>query len=197
MPLESLPSAADGARLTPPAAIDPVTGLLTLPYVLDRLQYTLALQTRRPGGMAVVHIALENFAELRASEGAAVATGILLAFSQRLAEAVRLADSVARLKGEHFGCLLDGINSARQAERAAERYLSLLQERYTVEDQTITVQVRAGVALSTPCLARRDGAVLLQDAQDAWLRATAAASSSLWVLAAHDHPAFMQPTHAL
>ncbi|WP_432994169.1 putative bifunctional diguanylate cyclase/phosphodiesterase [Dactylosporangium sp. CA-233914] len=98
---------------------------------------------------AVLLIDLDDFKEVNDTLGHAVGDDVLVAVAERLRAAVRASDVVARLGGDEFAVLLRHA-PAGDADRAAERMLSLLAPPVQAAGHHLLVHASIGVAPAHP-----------------------------------------------
>src|SRR5215218_7971253 len=105
---------------------DPLTGLPNRSLFLDRLELSLARARRCDDVVAVLFLDLDNFKVVNDSLGHEVGDQLLFAVSQRLERCLRSTDIVARMGGDEFTVLLEGVSGAGVAEETAERIIRKL-----------------------------------------------------------------------
>jgi diguanylate cyclase (GGDEF)-like protein len=66
---------------------------------------------------------------------------------KRLAGLLRKSDTIARLGGDEFAILLPKVSGRDWAERIAERCLAVLVEPFEIDDVSLEVGARIGIAL--------------------------------------------------
>ena len=153
------------ASVAEQAMIDPLTGASNRRGFERALRIELDRSTRRNHPLALVIADLDDFKLVNDEHGHTVGDDVLITLAERLQDAVRSADTVARLGGEEFALLLpetDLAGALAVAERARSSF-----ERGGVQlrnGSTLTVTASFGVA-DFP--ASRDGAALMQDADNA------------------------------
>jgi diguanylate cyclase (GGDEF)-like protein len=153
------------ASVAEQAMIDPLTGASNRRGFERALRIELDRSVRRGHPLALVIADLDDFKLVNDRHGHGVGDDVLVTLAERLREAVRSADTVARLGGEEFALLLpetDIPGALAVAERARSSF-----ERGGVRlrnGSTLTVTASFGVA-GFP--ASRDGAALMQDADSA------------------------------
>lgn len=126
-------SLRDNARLfetiQEASVTDPLTGLANRRLLLDRLGRALARQSRRGGTTGVLFLDLDEFKAVNDAYGHEVGDEVLIAVGERLREALREEDTVARgnpgdawlrgavgrLGGDEFVVLLEGIKDPADA----------------------------------------------------------------------------------
>lgn len=127
---------------------DPMTGIASRRRVLSVMPDWIARHSvtlARP--FAIVFIDLDGFKAINDTYGHAAGDAILKAVGQRLQEGVGRADIAARLAGDEFVVLLDGIASQAAADEAAARLVEKIAEQVSYGDVSIAVQASAGAAV--------------------------------------------------
>jgi diguanylate cyclase (GGDEF)-like protein/PAS domain S-box-containing protein len=127
---------------------DPLTGLPNRALFLDRLELALARTRQCDDVVAVLFLDLDNFKVVNDSLGHEVGDQLLFAVSQRLERCLRSTDIVARMGGDEFTVLLEGVSSAGGAEATAERIISELWAPFTIGGKRIFVTASIGIVLS-------------------------------------------------
>lgn len=140
------------SRLEHEATHDPLTGLPNRTLLLDRLRRTLA-RGRRSGKMvAVLFVDLDRFKRINDSLGHPSGDHVLRVVADRLTNAVRAEDTVARWGGDEFIVLMDSVNDrAAIAGVAAKIHDLLAREVANDEDEDedgLVVSGSIGVSIS-------------------------------------------------
>ncbi len=151
---------------------DQVTGLPNRALFIDRCRHSLTWT--RPdfdAPVAVVVLDLDRFRLVNESLGHSVGDRILAEVAGRLAGVVRPGDTVARLGGNQFAVMLDGIASVDEAHRLAEALDSTLHPPFTIEGRDVFVSASMGIVIGEP--GRAEAGDLLRDAEIALNRAKA------------------------
>lgn len=149
---------------------DPLTGLANRAQLEARLEE--ALNRRREGRhVALLFIDLDRFKPINDTLGHDVGDALLRVLAQRLQGQVRQSDLAARIGGDEFVLMLDGIVDMRSAEMVAERALSSLIEPVPIGPHTLTVGASIGIAGGPG--APSEVARLMKDADIAMYRAKA------------------------
>jgi GGDEF domain-containing protein len=112
------------ASVAEQAMIDPLTGVSNRRGFERALEIELARSLRRGHPLALVIVDLDDFKQVNDRHGHGVGDGVLVSLAERLRDAVRSADSVARLGGEEFALLLpetdlDGALTVAERARAS------------------------------------------------------------------------------
>jgi diguanylate cyclase (GGDEF)-like protein len=159
-------------RLIEQAHRDALTGLANRKLLLEHLRHALSRWRREPhqkgSYFAVMMLDLDRFKSVNDTLGHLAGDQLLVEVAQRLEGCLRGGDTAARLGGDEFAVLLEGIDSARDATRAAERIQRALTPAYTLEGRQVTVSASIGIAVADERYERADE--LLRDADAALYR---------------------------
>ncbi|MFN2588807.1 MAG: putative bifunctional diguanylate cyclase/phosphodiesterase [Actinomycetota bacterium] len=126
---------------------DPLTGLANRALLRERLQHALARVARSREPLAVMFIDLDEFKAVNDSMGHDAGDELLKAVAGRLRESVRPADTIARLGGDEFAILLEGMLSASEAPRVAERIIRTFTIPFELEGHPVSIGASIGLAL--------------------------------------------------
>ena len=142
-------SKADEAQMRSLAYIDTLTQLPNRRLLLDRLQQTIAGCARRNECAAVLFIDIDNFKLLNDMHGHGTGDLLLVEVSRRLKKLVRRNDTVARLAGDEFVVLLEGLgrDKATANQKAAlvcEKILASLSKGFELGAVSTVVSASIG-----------------------------------------------------
>jgi diguanylate cyclase (GGDEF)-like protein/PAS domain S-box-containing protein len=130
------------------AFFDPLTNLPNRRLLADRLRQAVAHAKRERGCLALIFVDLDRFKPVNDRHGHAAGDQLLHAVAHRLRSCVRESDTVARVGGDEFVVLLDGISQAHDAMQVTEKIHEVLRESFLLADgQRVNVSSSAGVAL--------------------------------------------------
>ena len=147
------------------AQYDPLTAVANRALFRDRLAHALSMAKRKKQEVGVVLLGIDHFATLAETHGSDGCDAILKETASRLKQCMREVDTVARLEGDEFTCLLEGINCRADMEIVAKRVLASMAQLFKVKDQDVTVT--ASLGLTVYPLDGQQIDELLQRAQDA------------------------------
>jgi len=143
---EAKRSEAAYARL---AFRDPLTHLPNLSLFKDRLQVQLQRARRdKQHRFALALVDVDDLGALNQQFGQSAGDTLLRQMADRMQRLCRGVDSVARMAGDEFLLLLDGVADSKGAHRAARRLLDGLQDRYTLGEQAVEATVSIGIVLA-------------------------------------------------
>lgn len=147
------------------AQYDPLTALANRALFRDRLIHALAVAKRKKQEVGLVLLGLDQFTSLADTLGSDGCDVVLKETAERLKKCMREVDTVARLEGDEFTCLLEGINSRSDMEIVAKRVLDYMAKPFVVNGEQVAVTASIGVAVYP--LDAREADELLRRAQDA------------------------------
>ena len=140
-------------------------GLTELPnraLFMDRLDQVMQRARREPAiGCAVLFVDIDKFKLVNDSLSHAVGDRLLVALAGRLQKVLRPGDTVARIGGDEFTILLEGLAHEEAARLVAERVQSALEKAFHVDGHELFVTASIGISLSSP---RHTAAELLRNA---------------------------------
>jgi diguanylate cyclase (GGDEF)-like protein/PAS domain S-box-containing protein len=163
-------------RLLESAFQDPLTGLANRALLLDRLERLLRYSKRRTEHrFAVLFIDLDEFKAVNDTYGHLAGDRLLIHMARRLEQCVRQEDTVARIGGDEFAILLDGIGDVSGVVQVAERIIQELAVPFGEDASEAGIGASIGIALSTTGYEHIDE--ILRHADTAMYRAKSAGKS--------------------
>jgi len=135
------------AALAFDALHDPLTGLHNRVALLERTQQALARLDRSPSVLAVAFIDLDRFKAVNDRHGHGVGDRVLMAVARQLAGAVRPSDTLARIGGDEFVVLCEGLDAKKEVVGVAERLVKAVRRPISVS-ASVTVRLGATVGIA-------------------------------------------------
>lgn len=130
------------------AFFDPLTNLPNRRLLTDRLHQAVTHAKRDQGHVALIYVDLDRFKPVNDRYGHATGDLLLQAVAHRLRTCVRESDTVARVGGDEFVVLLDGISHANDAMQVAEKIHAVLLEPFRLASgQSVHISSSAGIAM--------------------------------------------------
>lgn len=151
------------------AQYDPLTTLANRALFRDRLTHALALAKRKKQEVGVVLLGLDRFEDMIERFGSEFGDVLLSLTADRLRQCMREVDTIARLGGNEFTCMLEGITCRNDMEIVARRILASMAKPVQMEDQSVGITASLGLAVFPLDGQEADG--LLDRAKQAMVRA--------------------------
>jgi diguanylate cyclase (GGDEF)-like protein/PAS domain S-box-containing protein len=148
---------------------DPLTDLPNRTLFMDRLEGALDRIDRTAGSVMVAFVDLDHFKVINDSMGHEWGDRVLRQVAQRINDAVRPSDTVARFGGDEFVVLCDAVADESAALELAKRIASNLSVPLVVEHLEMFVTASIGLALAVNRNTSPER--LLSDADSAMYRA--------------------------
>jgi diguanylate cyclase (GGDEF)-like protein len=148
------------------AMTDALTGLPNRAAWMAELARGVARAHRAGVPAAVMFLDLDGFKQVNDRYGHAAGDALLCGFARRLRNCLRRSDFIARLAGDEFVVLLDGVTHPEVSPQAmAGRVMRAMEAPLHVDGQALQVTPSIGVAVQkSPGL---DAARLMQKADEA------------------------------
>ncbi|THF65405.1 EAL domain-containing protein [Pseudothauera rhizosphaerae] len=157
-------------RLLHDALHDGLTGLPNRALFIEHLNSALGQQRRNDDfRFAVLTINLERFRLINDSFGHVAGDELLRSVADRIGRRLRGGDVAARIGGDQFAILLNGVGNRAEAPRFAAALREQLAQPATVAGHAVYPKARIGVALSDDY--GDDAEAILRDADNALHRA--------------------------
>ena len=129
---------------------DGLTGLPNRRALMQTLPDVMHRAARARQACALLFLDMDGFKGVNDTHGHEEGDALLCQFGTRLQEAVRKTDFVARLAGDEFVVVLEGLRDARDAHEKSATLLAVLQAPYDLPRARVTVGASIGVALHAP-----------------------------------------------
>jgi len=129
------------------ATRDALTGLPNRVLLADRASQAILAAARARGSLAVLFLDLDRFKLVNDSLGHAAGDALLRAVAERLGATLQRDDTLARIGGDGFVLLWNGLKSSQDAAALAQRALGILARPFTIEGRTLNVTASIGISV--------------------------------------------------
>jgi diguanylate cyclase (GGDEF)-like protein len=127
---------------------DDLTALPNRTLLLDRLHQALARRTGREGAVAVLVCDIDGLRAVNDALGRTAGDAVLVEVADRLTAAVRPGDTVARVGGDEFVVVAEGLFGDAEASDLAERIRRALAAPLVYRRESLTLSSSVGIAVS-------------------------------------------------
>ena len=134
-------------RLLQLAYYDALTGLPNRTLLGDRLHQAIAQSKRSNSGLAVCYLDLDDFKAVNDRLGHKIGDRLLIQVALRLLDNIRSGDTVARIGGDEFVLLLNGLDSIEEYDVPLRRLLSGLATSFDIDDEVVQISGSIGITL--------------------------------------------------
>lgn len=142
------------AQLTQMARADTLTGLPNRRAFDEKLPEALARSARNGLPLALMFLDVDHFKSINDTLGHAAGDMVLKEFATRLSSSVRGTDTVARLAGDEFVIVLEGLHAPAEAELVARKILDSVAQPMDLSaagvPEPLQIGTSVGVAFSQP-----------------------------------------------
>jgi len=150
-------------RLAYMAQYDHLTGLTNRALFQDRLEQALARAKRSGALVALMFLDLDRFKAVNDTLGHGTGDLLLKKVAERLEGSVRETDTVARIGGDEFSIILEGLTEAEDAALVARKIIDKLVQPFVLDGHEVFVTTSIGIAVYPSS----NGDSLLTDADSA------------------------------
>lgn len=166
-------------RLQYLARHDQLTGLPNRELFHDRLRIALATAKAGRRQMAVFYLDLDQFKPVNDNHGHELGDMLLRETAARISDCLRVCDTVARVGGDEFVALLDGIDLPEHASLVAAQVRAAIERPFDIDGQSVRISVSIGIA--TYPRHGEDSKQLLRHADDAMYCAKRHGGNRVWL----------------
>lgn len=129
------------------ASHDALTGLPNRSLLQDRIKSAIARAQRYGAKLAVMLLDLDHFKEVNDSCGHEAGDALLTVIAERLRHCAREVDTVARMGGDEFVILLEGLADPKDAALVAQRVVESCSEPIAVMGHELRTPPSIGIAI--------------------------------------------------
>jgi diguanylate cyclase (GGDEF)-like protein/PAS domain S-box-containing protein len=127
------------------ATHDPLTSLANRYLLLDHIEQAIFHTNRNKRFFALLFIDLNGFKQINDTNGHDSGDHYLQVLAKVLLENVRGSDTVARIGGDEFVILLEGLTKAENASKLAKKFSELFKSNTDLEGRSITAAIGVSI----------------------------------------------------
>lgn len=128
------------------ARVDTLTGLANRRQFDELLDQSLARYRRARRPLALIYLDIDRFKSINDTHGHGVGDAVLREFAARLESGLRETDVAARLSGDEFVVILDGLGTRDEAVGVATKLLQAIRLPMQLTGRTLDVTASMGLA---------------------------------------------------
>jgi diguanylate cyclase (GGDEF)-like protein len=134
-------------RLAADAFVDRLTGLATRSHFLDRVEEARGRSRQSGLTVAVMFVDVDRFAAVNDSLGYAQGDRLLASAGDRIRKVLRQGDIAARVGGDEFAVLCEGVGGRDEPVAVAERIALALTPPFVLDGREVFVSASVGISL--------------------------------------------------
>jgi diguanylate cyclase len=156
---------------------DTLTGLANRDLFNDRLMHAVQLHLNDNQSVAVLSMDLDDFKLVNDSLGHPAGDALLIQAAERLLGCVRTSDTVARVGGDEFAVLMEGLPELSRL--VAHRVVAAFEEPFVIDGQQLLMRPSVGLAVASAANPDLSADMLLKQADVAMYSAKRSKSGGL------------------
>ncbi len=156
---------------------DTLTGLANRDLFNDRLMHAVQLHLNDNQSVAVLSMDLDDFKLVNDSLGHPAGDALLIQAAERLLGCVRTSDTVARVGGDEFAVLMEGLPELSRL--VAHRVVAAFEEPFVIDGQQLLMRPSVGLAVASSANPDLSADMLLKQADVAMYSAKRSKSGGL------------------
>ena len=156
---------------------DTLTGLANRDLFNDRLMHAVQLHENDNQSVAVLSMDLDDFKLVNDSLGHPAGDALLIQAAERLLGCVRTSDTVARVGGDEFAVLMEGLPELSRL--VAHRVVAAFEEPFVIDGQQLLMRPSVGLAVASAANPDLSADMLLKQADVAMYSAKRSKSGGL------------------
>nr|WP_314607518.1 diguanylate cyclase [uncultured Janthinobacterium sp.] len=129
------------------AATDTLTGIANRRRFDEQLAQSMQRTRAARAPMALAYLDIDRFKAINDSLGHKAGDEVLKEFASRLVRSVRASDLVARLAGDEFVIILEGVNSAAEVRHVGAKIVDAIRQPFELASGPLPVTTSIGIAI--------------------------------------------------
>ena len=129
------------------AATDTLTGIANRRRFDEQLAQAMARAQAAQATMALAYLDIDRFKAINDSLGHQAGDAVLKEFAQRLLRSVRASDLVARLAGDEFVIIFEGVRSAAEMRQIGAKIVAAVRLPFVLAGGPLSVTTSIGIAI--------------------------------------------------
>jgi len=135
-------------QLTHQAYHDSLTDLANRTLFGQHIDQALQRSAEGSSSVAVIFLDIDDFKGINDTLGHAAGDALLVEVAARIRGCLRRPDTAARLGGDEFALLIEGVDTAVEAEHVARRVLEVLRRPFVLSGNAVSVRASLGIAVA-------------------------------------------------
>ncbi len=129
------------------ATHDPLTNLPNRTLLNHRFEHAISIAKRQGKLVGVVYLDLDDFKLINDSHGHEIGDKVLIAVGKQLQSALRESDTIARIGGDEFVILLEGITCTRDVLTVLQKALDSISGHVVIDNYEYPVSTSTGFSI--------------------------------------------------
>lgn len=129
------------------AATDTLTGIANRRRFDEQLAQSMQRTRAARAPMALAYLDIDRFKAINDSLGHKAGDEVLKEFASRLVRSVRASDLVARLAGDEFVIILQGVNGAAEVRQVGAKIVDAIRQPFELASGPLPVTTSIGIAI--------------------------------------------------
>jgi diguanylate cyclase (GGDEF)-like protein len=129
------------------ATKDALTGLINRRFLTEEIRHAIVRAARQGERIALLFLDMDKFKSINDTLGHDAGDELLIHVADRLREAVRESDYVARFGGDEFVVLMEGIHCYTDAADVARKIIDTVSAPVTLRSQRIRPSISVGISM--------------------------------------------------
>ncbi|MGZ8546313.1 MAG: putative bifunctional diguanylate cyclase/phosphodiesterase [Sulfuricurvum sp.] len=125
---------------------DPLTNLANRRLYYAHLEHALDVAHRNGSKTAVIFVDLDNFKEINDTLGHDIGDELLQQVAIRLKSTLRASDTLARIGGDEFNILVEGVEDTLQIAHVAQKILNAFAPSFLCHENIIYITASIGIS---------------------------------------------------